>query len=95
MLDLLTSYAIMVVFSTRIFQNLDLGIKWVLRCKAMELQSLRCIVSYLVRVLVVRPTYLLYSLETQSFKGYLNIYTMFFSSICSVGKEELLEIIRL
>ena len=49
--------AIIVVFSTRIFRNLVLGIEWVLRCKAMELESLRCIVSCLERVVVVRPTY--------------------------------------
>ena len=60
---------------TRIFRNLDLGIEWVLRCKAMELQSLRCTVSRLERVVVVRPTYTLFSLETQSSKGYLNICT--------------------
>ena len=30
---LLISCAIIVGFSTRIFQNLDLGIEWVLRCK--------------------------------------------------------------
>ena len=52
------SYAIIVVFSTRIFQNLDLGIEWVLRCK---LESLRCIISCLERVEVLRPTYTLFS----------------------------------
>ena len=36
---------------------MDLGIEWVLRCKAMELESLRCIVSRLERVVVVRPTH--------------------------------------
>ena len=56
------------VFSTGIFLNLDLGIEWVLRCKAMELVSLRCIVSRLERVVAVTPTYALFSLETQSFK---------------------------
>ena len=40
---------------TKIFRNLDLGIKCFLRCKAMELESLRCIVSRLERVVVVRP----------------------------------------
>ena len=34
-----------VVFSTNIFRNLDLGIEWFLRFKAMELESLRCIES--------------------------------------------------
>ena len=47
------------MFLTRIFRNLDLGIEWVLRCKAMELESLRFIVSRLERVVVVRPTYAL------------------------------------
>ena len=37
--SLYISRAIIVVFSTKIFQNLDLGIKWVLRCKAMELEA--------------------------------------------------------
>ena len=60
------------VFSTRIFENLDLGIEWVLRWKAMELNSLRCIVI-LERVAVLRPTFVLFSLETQSHKGHLNI----------------------
>ena len=36
-----------------IFRNLNLGIEWVLRSKAMELESLRCIVSHLERVVVV------------------------------------------
>ena len=30
------SCAIIVVFSTRIFRNLDLGIEWILRCKVMD-----------------------------------------------------------
>ena len=59
------------MFSTRIFQNLDLGIEWVLRCKAMELESLRCIVSHPERVVV--PTYVLFSLDTQSPKEHFNI----------------------
>ena len=50
--SLLISWAIIVVFSTRIFQNLDLGIEWVLSCKATELESLRRIESYLERVVV-------------------------------------------
>ena len=65
------------MFSIRIFRNLDLVIVWVLRCKAMELESLRCVVSHLEKVVVVRPTYILFSLETQSPKGHLNIYTTF------------------
>ena len=83
------------VFSTRIFRNLDLGIEWVLRCKAMELESLRCIVSRLERVVVVKRTYVLFSLETQSPKGHLNIYTTLVLSISSVEREVLLKIIRL
>ena len=83
------------VFSTRIFRNLDLGIEWVLRCKAMELKSLRCIVSRLERVVVVRPTYALFSLVTPSPQGHLNIYTTLVLSRSSVEREVLLEIIRL
>ena len=71
--SLLISSAIIVVFSTRIFRNLDLGIEWLLICKAMELESLRCIVSRLERVVVIRPTCALFSLETQSSKGHLNV----------------------
>ena len=62
--SLFISCTIIVVLSTRTFRNLDLGIEWVLRCKAMELESSRCIVSRLERVVVVRPTYALFSLET-------------------------------
>ena len=87
--NLLISCAIIVVFSTRIFRNLDLGIERILRCKAMELESLRCIASRLESVIVVKPTYALFSLET-------------FEHIWDVGPikkfsggEELLEIIRL
>ena len=87
------SCAIMVIISTRIFRNLDLGIEWVLRCKAME--SLRCIVSRLERVVVVRPTYASFSFETQSPKGHLNIYTTLILSRSSIEGEVLLEIIRL
>ena len=83
---------IIVVFSTKIFWNLDLGIEWVLRYKPMELESFRCIVRRLERVVVVRPTYTLFSLETQS-KGYLNIHTCVLSR-SSVEREVLLEIIR-
>ena len=52
------------VFSTIFFffQNLDL----VLRCKAMELESLRCIISNLERFAEVRPIYILFSSETVS-----------------------------
>ena len=83
------------VFSNRIFRDLDLGIEWVLRCKAMELESLRCIVSRLERVVEVRLTYVLFSLETQSPNGHLNIYMKFVRSRSSEEREELLEIIRL
>ena len=82
------------MFPTIIFRNLDLGIEWVLRCTAMELESLRCIVSRLERVVVERPTFV-FSLETQSRKGHLNNYTMFVRSRSSVEGEELLEIIKL
>ena len=51
--DILISYVIVVVFSSRIFRNLDLEIEWVLRCKARELKSLRCIVSHLERVRII------------------------------------------
>ena len=62
----------------------------------MELESLRCIVSRLERVVMVRPIYvLLFSLETQSPKRHLNIYTMFVLSRSSVEGEVFLEIIRL
>ena len=71
------------VFSTKIFRNLDLGIEWVLRCKAMELESLRCIVIRLERVVVVRPTYILFSLETQSPRKHLNIYIY---NVCPIKK---------
>ena len=48
------------------FQHLDLGIECALRCKAMELESLRCIVRRLERVVAVRPTCELFLLETVS-----------------------------
>ena len=83
------------VFLTRIFWNMDLGIEWVLRCKAMELESLRCIVNCLEGVVVVRPTYALFSLETLSSKEHLNIYMMLVLSRSSLEGEVLLEIIRL
>ena len=89
------SCMIILVFSTRIFRNLDLGKEWVLRCKPMKLESLKCIVSRLESVLVVRPTYLLFSLETPSPKGHSNIYTTLFLSRSSVEEVVLLEIIRL
>ena len=50
----------------------------------MELESLRCIVSRLGRVVVVRPIYALFSLERQSPKKHLNIYKKFVLSISSV-----------
>ena len=87
------SCTIIVVFSTRIFRNLDLVIEWVVRCKTRELESLRCIVSRLKRFLVVSPTYALFSLETQSPKGHLNIYTTWVLSRSAVEGEVLLEII--
>ena len=36
--------AVIVVFSTRIFQNLDLGRGWLLKCWTIELESLRSII---------------------------------------------------
>ena len=45
------------MFSTTIFGNLYLEIEWVLRCKAIEL------VSCLERVVEVKPTYVLFSLD--------------------------------
>ena len=60
------------------------------------LESLRCIVSRLERVVVVRPTYAQFSLETQCPKGHLNIrHTTLVLSRSSVEGEVLLEIIRL
>ena len=93
--SLLISCAIILVFSTRIFRNLDLGIEWVFRYGAMELESLRYIVSCLGRAVVVRPTQVLFSLETQSPKGHSNIYTTFVLARNSVEGEKFLEIIRL
>ncbi len=64
------------VFSTRIFRNLDLEIEWVLRCK---LESLRCIVSRLERVVVVRPKYALFYLKTvfqETFKHIFDVGPM-------------------
>ena len=40
----------------------------------MELESLRCIVNCLERVVVVRPTYVLFSLETVSQGTFEHIY---------------------
>ena len=40
----------------------------------MDLESFRCIVSCQERDVEVRPTYTLFSLETQSPSGHLNIY---------------------
>ena len=62
---------------------------------AIELESLRCIVRRLERVVVVKPTYVLFLIGTQSSKGHLNIYTTFIRSRSSVTGEELLEIITL
>ena len=42
--------------------------------------------SCLERVVVVRPTYILFSLETQSSKGHLNIYPTFSLSRSSVER---------
>ena len=61
----------------------------------MDPESLRCLLRHLERVIVVRPTYILFSLVAQSPKGHLNIYTMFVQSRSSVEGKVLLEIIRL
>ena len=61
----------------------------------IKVHSKTCIVRRLERVVVVRPKYVLFSWETQSPKGHLNIYTTFVKSRSSVEGEELLEIIRL
>ena len=55
------------------------------KIKAKELQSLRCIVSRLEKVVVVRPTYVLFLLETLSPLGHLNIYATF---VLSRSSEE-------
>ena len=60
----------------------------------MELELLRCIVRCLERFVAVRPTYILFSLETQSPKGHLNIYRTLVLSRSSVDGEVLSEIIR-
>ena len=57
------------MFSTRIFSKFEFGNRI---CKAMELESLRCNISGLERVVLERPTYTLVSLETQTPKGHLN-----------------------
>ena len=61
----------------------------------MELESLRCIVSRLERVVVVRPIFALFSLKSQPPKGHLNIYIYmtFVLSRSLVEREVLLEII--
>ena len=56
-------------FSKLWFRN-----RMVLRWKAIELESLRCIVSCLERVVVVRTSYALFSLEAQSPREHLNKY---------------------
>ena len=86
MLGLLISCAITVVFSTRIFRNLDLRIERILTCKAMEQESLRCIVSRLERVVAVRP---IIFLETKTLKGHLNIYATFVLSRSVMTKGRL------
>ena len=45
--SLLISLAIILIFSSSIFLNLNVGIQCVLRCKAMGLESLSLIVSRL------------------------------------------------
>ena len=69
------------MFTIRIFGNLDLGIEWLLKGKAIELESLRCIVRHLERVVVVIRIYILFSLGTWSPEGHLNIH-----SVCPIKK---------
>ena len=57
---LLISCGLIVVFSTKTFRNLDLGIELLLRCKSMEVESLRLIVRRLKRVVVIMQTYVLF-----------------------------------
>ena len=47
----------------------------------MELESLWCLVSYLERVIVVGPTYVLFSLETVSQGTFEHIY-----DVCPIKK---------
>ena len=61
----------------------------------MELKSLRYRGRRPERVVVVKPTYVSFTLETQSRKGHLNIYATFVLYRSSLEWEELLEIIRL
>ena len=70
---LLISCAIIVVFLTRIFQNLNLGKEWTLRCKAIELESWRCIVRRLNKELLEMIRFWLVSLFNgiSNFVGYL------------------------
>ena len=74
---------------------MGLRIEWILRCKAMELESLECVVSRLESVVAVRPTYVLFLFETQSPRGYLIKYARFIRSRSSVEWGELLKRIRL
>ena len=74
------------VFSTRMFLNLNLGIEWLLRCRAMELGLLRCIVMHLERVVVKRPTYVLFSLDSFPTDIWTYIHYKNFSDIYKVLK---------
>ena len=67
--------------SISIFRNLNLEIEWVLRYKAMELESLRYIVRRLETIVVVRPTYVSFSLGTVSQETFKHIY-----DICPMKK---------
>ena len=90
---LLISCAIIVVFSTRIFKNLCLGIKWVLRREATELESLRWIVRRLERFVVVNQRTYISVGDTVSKGTIEHVYI-----VCPIkkfsGGEELLKIIR-
>ena len=48
----------------------------------MDIESSRCIISPLEKVVVVRPTYVLFSLGTQTPEGQLNIH----KNICPIKK---------
>ena len=60
-----------VVFSVRIFRNSVVGHEC-FKCRAMEFVSERSIVSFLNRVVEVKPTYILLFSGIQSLKGHLN-----------------------
>ena len=75
------------MFSIRIFHNSVVGHESFFKCCAMELVSDRCIVSFLERVVEVKPTYISFS-EIQSPKRHLNLYiTLIFCKTQILGEE--------